>query len=130
MSSQPDNMGQALDDLAGSVALDIHVSLRCKVIKVNKNDTCTVQPLALYKSGEKRGPIQNVPVLKPVTKVTFTDTSGTKQTAKVDLDIKVGDVVQVLFDDRDTTNHKGSKSYTLFSERTHDLNDGTIIGKY
>lgn len=130
MSSSKDNVGTALDLLGASVAADIHVAQRCKVTKVNDDKTCTVQPLALFKTGEKRGPLQNVAIIKPAVKLTYTDSEGAKQTLKMELDIKVGDVVEVLFDDRDTTNHKSDKTYTLFSERTHDLNDGVIIGKY
>lgn len=49
--------------------------------------------------------------------------------AEISLNYQVGDVVVVLFDDRDVTNLKGSAAYSLQSSRTHDINDGVIIGK-
>ena len=57
------------------------------------------------------------------------DDKGKERYASLIADYKVGDIVEVVFDDRDTANFSGSKSYALTSSRMHNLNDAVIVGK-
>lgn len=45
------------------------------------------------------------------------------------INYQVGDVVVVVFEDRDTSNAKGDSVYKIDSKRMHDANDGVIVGK-
>lgn len=114
--------------ISNEIYKSLHVAQRCKITKANSNNTFDIQPLALYSDGTKRSKLINVPALFTPLKIKYDD-NGTEKYASLIADYKVGDIVEVVFDDRDTANFSGSKSYALTSSRMHNLNDAVIIGK-
>lgn len=134
MTAKKNYLQDFMNELKSDSVASIHVSLRCKIIKDNGDHTFNVQPLALYDNGIKRPPILYVPATYIPIKAKYHDnlesqSEGSFFYAEISLNYQVGDVVVVLFDDRDVTNLKGSATYSLQSSRTHDINDGVIIGK-
>lgn len=124
MAVKTDYLSKLIESLNTEISAGIAVSQRCKITKDNGNNTFNCQPLALYSNGKKRAMLLYLPILYTPMTVKIGD-----QTATIKPDFKVGDVVQVVFDDRDTSNTKRDSSYSLDSTRTHDVNDGVIIGK-
>lgn len=124
MATKTDYLSKLVETVKSDVSAAIACSQRCKIIKDNGDNTFNCQPLALYSNGKKRAPLLYLPVLYTPQKITING-----DTATIKLNLKVGDVVQVVFDDRDTSNASGSTTYALDSTRTHDVNDGVIIGK-
>lgn len=114
--------------ISNEIYKSLHVAQRCKITKVNSNNTFDIQPLALYSDGTKRSKLINVPALFTPLKIKYDD-NGKESYASLIADYKVGDIVEVVFDDRDTANFSGSKSYALTSSRMHNLNDAIIVGK-
>lgn len=114
--------------ISNEIYKSLHVAQRCKITKANSDNTFDIQPLALYSDGTKRSKLINVPALFTPLKIKYDD-NGTKKYASLIADYKVGDIVEVVFDDRDTANFSGSKSYALTSSRMHNLNDAVIVGK-
>lgn len=114
--------------ISNEIYKSLHVAQRCKITKANSDNTFDIQPLALYSDGTKRSKLINVPALFTPLKIKYDD-NGTERYASLIADYKVGDIVEVVFDDRDTANFSGSKSYALTSSRMHNLNDAVIIGK-
>ena len=114
--------------ISNEIYKSLHVAQRCKITKVNSNKTFDIQPLALYSDGTKRSKLTNVPALFTPLKIKYDD-NGEEKCASLIADYKVGDIVEVVFDDRDTANFSGSKSYALTSSRMHNLNDAVIVGK-
>mgnify|MGYP002346399211 FL=1 len=114
--------------ISDEIYKSLHVAQRCKITKVNSDKTFDIQPLALYSDGTKRSKLINVPALFIPLKIKYDD-NGKESYASLIADYQVGDIVEVVFDDRDTANFSGSKSYALTSSRMHNLNDAIIIGK-
>lgn len=114
--------------ISNEIYKSLHVAQRCKITKANSDNTFDIQPLALYSDGTKRSKLINVPALFTPLKIKYDD-NGTERYASLIADYKVGDIVEVVFDDRDTANFSGSKSYALTSARMHNLNDAVIVGK-
>lgn len=114
--------------ISNEIYKSLHVAQRCKITKANSDNTFDIQPLALYSDGTKRSKLINVPALFTPLEIKYDD-NGTEKYASLIADYKVGDIVEVVFDDRDTANFSGSKSYALTSSRMHNLNDAVIIGK-
>lgn len=114
--------------ISNEIYKSLHVAQRCKITKANSNNTFDIQPLALYSDGTKRSKLINVPALFTPLKIKYDD-NGTEKYASLIADYKVGDIVEVVFDDRDTANFSGSKNYALTSSRMHNLNDAVIVGK-
>ncbi|WP_333604040.1 hypothetical protein [Lactobacillus acetotolerans] len=114
--------------ISNEICKSLHVAQRCKITKVNSDKTFDIQPLALYSDGTKRSKLINVPALFTPLKIKYDD-NGKESYASLIADYQVGDIVEVVFDDRDTANFSGSKSYALTSSRMHNLNDAIIIGK-
>lgn len=114
--------------ISNEIYKSLHVAQRCKITKANSDNTFDIQPLALYSDGTKRSKLINVPALFTPLKIKYDD-NGTERYASLIADYKVGDIVEVVFDDRDTANFSGSKSYALTSSRMHNLNDAVIVGK-
>lgn len=114
--------------ISDEIYKSLHVAQRCKITKVNSDKTFDIQPLALYSDGTKRSKLINVPALFTPLKIKYDD-NGKESYASLIADYQVGDIVEVVFDDRDTANFSGSKSYALTSSRMHNLNDAIIIGK-
>lgn len=114
--------------ISNEIYKSLHVAQRCKITKANSDNTFDIQPLALYSDGTKRSKLINVPALFTPLKIKYDD-NGTEKYASLIADYKVGDIVEVVFDDRDTANFSGSKSYALTSSRMHNLNDAVIVGK-
>ena len=114
--------------ISNEIYKSLHVAQRCKITKANSNNTFDIQPLALYSDGTKRSKLINVPALFTPLKIKYDD-NGKESYASLIADYKVGDIVEVVFDDRDTANFSGSKSYALTSSRMHNLNDAVIVGK-
>lgn len=114
--------------ISNEIYKSLHVAQRCKITKANSDNTFDIQPLALYSDGTKRSKLINVPALFTPLKIKYDD-NGTEKYASLIADYQVGDIVEVVFDDRDTANFSGSKSYALTSSRMHNLNDAVIVGK-
>lgn len=114
--------------ISNEIYKSLHVAQRCKITKANSDHTFDIQPLALYSDGTKRSKLINVPALFTPLKIKYDD-NGKESYASLIADYKVGDIVEVVFDDRDTANFSGSKSYALTSSRMHNLNDAVIVGK-
>lgn len=114
--------------ISNEIYKSLHVAQKCKITKVNSNKTFDIQPLALYSDGTKRSKLINVPALFTPLKIKYDD-NGKEKYASLIADYQVGDIVEVVFDDRDTANFSGSKSYALTSSRMHNLNDAVIVGK-
>lgn len=114
--------------ISNEIYKSLHVAQRCKITKANSDNTFDIQPLALYSDGTKRSKLINVPALFTPLEIKYDD-NGKEKYASLIADYKVGDIVEVVFDDRDTANFSGSKSYALTSSRMHNLNDAVIIGK-
>lgn len=114
--------------ISNEICKSLHVAQRCKITKANKDKTFDIQPLALYSDGSKRSKLINVSALFTPLKIKYDDNGATKYASLI-ADYKVGDIVEVVFDDRDTANFSGSKSYALTSSRMHNLNDAVIVGK-
>lgn len=114
--------------ISNEIYKSLHVAQRCKITKANSNNTFDIQPLALYSDGTKRSKLINVPALFTPLEIKYDD-NGKEKYASLIADYKVGDIVEVVFDDRDTANFSGSKSYALTSSRMHNLNDAVIVGK-
>lgn len=114
--------------ISDEIYKSLHVAQRCKITKANSNNTFDIQPLALYSDGTKRSKLINVPALFTPLKIKYDD-NGKEKYASLIADYQVGDIVEVVFDDRDTANFSGSKSYALTSSRMHNLNDAVIVGK-
>ena len=127
-------MRKYLQTISNEIYKSLHVAQRCKITKVNSDKTFDIQPLALYSDGTKRSKLINVPALFTPLKIKYNDKishddKGKERYASLIADYKVGDIVEVVFDDRDTANFSGSKSYALTSSRMHNLNDAVIVGK-
>ncbi|EEI25663.1 hypothetical protein [Lentilactobacillus hilgardii] len=116
------------------VLSDIHGAIRCKIVKVNADKTYDVQPLALFSDGTKRPQLLSLQASFIPIKIKYHDDIGDSHSfspffAEMIINYQVGDVVVVVFEDRDTSNAKGDSVYKIDSERMHDANDGVIVGK-
>ncbi|ASN59841.1 ABC transporter substrate-binding protein [Latilactobacillus curvatus] len=103
-------------NLIKNVSIRTNVAQLGRVISyANENHSkVNVQPLALNKSGTKRGMLLNVHIGRLLREV-----------------VQVGDVVVILFMDRSLENWNGSNSdFVLTSERMHDVNDAFIVEVY
>ena len=104
-----------VDDLINNIGIDINVAQLCSVVSIDKDKKkLNAQPLALDEKGNKRGMLLNVNVGRLLIN-----------------EVKVGDVVVVIFLDRSSVNFDGTNSfYKLDNKRTHQINDSFVIEVY
>ena len=101
-------------NFSDSLNANLYVSMFCRVVKLHdSNSSADVQPNALQSDGSKRAMILECPVAKHCRKY-----------------IEVGNLVFVVFADRDLDNMTGSGDFTLASRRMHSINDGVILGVF
>ena len=134
MTKSRDYINEFFDVFRDDVMSDIHGSIRCKIVKVNADKTYNVQPLALFSDGTKRPQLLSLQASFIPIKIKYHDDIGDSHSfapfyAEMTINYQVGDVVVVVFEDRDTSNAKGDSVYKIDSERMHDANDGVIVGK-
>lgn len=105
-----------LNRLIWNMQIKMNVAQICRVTDISATDGSKVdaQPLAYNSSGSKRGLLLGVHVGRMLRD-----------------EIKVGDVVLVLFLDRSLENWDGSNhNFVLTSKRMHDVNDAFVIEVY
>lgn len=105
-----------INDLMQNIGIKTNVAQLCRVVSFPKDDhsKVNVQPLPLNQSGTKRAMLINVHVGRLLRH-----------------EIKVGDVVVVLFLDRSIENWDGtSNDFVLSSTRTHNVNDAFVVEVY
>ncbi|GED95544.1 hypothetical protein FAM21835_02092 [Lentilactobacillus parabuchneri] len=124
MAKSRDYMDEFFQTYKNEIMGELSSAMRCKIVKVNSDKTYDVQPLALYADGTKRPQLLSLSACYIPMVITLNG-----DTVKVTIDYKVGDVVMVVFEDRDNSNARGSNAYKIDSERMHDKNDGVIVGK-
>ncbi|GED92535.1 hypothetical protein LBSG162_16400 [Lentilactobacillus buchneri subsp. silagei] len=134
MTKSRNYIREFMDQLKNDVMSDIHSAIRCKIVKVNADKTYDVQPLALFSDGTKRPQLLSLQASFIPIKIKYHDDIGDSHDfspfyAEMIINYQVGDVVIVVFEDRDTSNAKGNNVFKIDSERMHDANDGVIIGK-
>ena len=134
MTKSRNYIHEFMDQFKNDVMSDIHSAIRCKIVKVNVDKTYDVQPLALFSDGTKRPQLLSLQASFIPIKIKYHDDIGNSHDfspfyAEMIINYQVGDVVIVVFEDRDTSNAKGNNVFKIDSERMHDANDGVIIGK-
>lgn len=134
MTKSRNYIREFMDQFKNDVMSDIHSAIRCKIVKVNVDKTYDVQPLALFSDGTKRPQLLSLQASFIPIKIKYHDDIGNSHDfspfyAEMIINYQVGDVVIVVFEDRDTSNAKGNDVFKIDSERMHDANDGVIIGK-
>lgn len=134
MTKSRNYIHEFMDQFKNDVMSDIHSAIRCKIVKVNADKTYDVQPLALFSDGTKRPQLLSLQASFIPIKIKYHDDIGDSHDfspfyAEMIINYQVGDVVIVVFEDRDTSNAKGNNVFKIDSERMHDANDGVIIGK-
>lgn len=134
MTKSRNYIHEFMDQFKNDVMSDIHSAIRCKIVKVNADKTYDVQPLALFSDGTKRPQLLSLQASFIPIKIKYHDDIGNSHDfspfyAEMIINYQVGDVVIVVFEDRDTSNAKGNDVFKIDSERMHDANDGVIIGK-
>lgn len=134
MTKSRNYIREFMDQFKNDVMSDIHSAIRCKIVKVNADKTYDVQPLALFSDGAKRPQLLSLQASFIPIKIKYHDDIGDSHDfspfyAEMTINYQVGDVVIVVFEDRDTSNAKGNNVFKIDSERMHDANDGVIIGK-
>lgn len=134
MTKSRNYIREFMDQFKNDVMSDIHSAIRCKIVKVNADKTYDVQPLALFSDGTKRPQLLSLQASFIPIKIKYHDDIGDSHDfspfyAEMIINYQVGDVVIVVFEDRDTSNAKGNNVFKIDSERMHDANDGVIIGK-
>ncbi|MEY2374770.1 hypothetical protein [Lentilactobacillus buchneri] len=134
MTKSRNYIREFMDQFKNDVMSDIHSAIRCKIVKVNADKTYDVQPLALFSDGTKRPQLLSLQASFIPIKIKYHDDIGDSHDfspfyAEMIINYQVGDVVIVVFEDRDTSNAKGNDVFKIDSERMHDANDGVIIGK-
>ncbi|MCT3399210.1 hypothetical protein [Lentilactobacillus hilgardii] len=134
MTKSRNYIHEFMDQFKNDVMSDIHSAIRCKIVKVNVDKTYDVQPLALFSDGTKRPQLLSLQASFIPIKIKYHDDIGNSHDfspfyAEMIINYQVGDVVIVVFEDRDTSNAKGNDVFKIDSERMHDANDGVIIGK-
>jgi hypothetical protein len=134
MTKSRNYIREFMDQFKNDVMSDIHSAIRCKIVKVNADKTYDVQPLALFSDGTKRPQLLSLQASFIPIKIKYHDDIGNSHDfspfyAEMIINYQVGDVVIVVFEDRDTSNAKGNDVFKIDSERMHDANDGVIIGK-
>lgn len=134
MTKSRNYIREFMDQFKNDVMSDIHSAIRCKIVKVNADKTYDVQPLALFSDGAKRPQLLSLQASFIPIKIKYHDDIGNSHDfspfyAEMIINYQVGDVVIVVFEDRDTSNAKGNDVFKIDSERMHDANDGVIIGK-
>lgn len=134
MTKSRNYIHEFMDQFKNDVMSDIHSAIRCKIVKVNVDKTYDVQPLALFSDGTKRPQLLSLQASFIPIKIKYHDDIGDSHDfspfyAEMIINYQVGDVVIVVFEDRDTSNAKGNNVFKIDSERMHDANDGVIIGK-
>lgn len=115
--SKRDNDVDFVKRLSQNIAVNIHVAQLCRVTQIVDPDGSKVnaQPMALnFSDGSKRGMLLNVHVGRLLRS-----------------EIKVGDVVVVMFLDRSQENWNGTnRDFVLTSKRMHDVNDAFVVEVY
>lgn len=134
MTKSRNYIREFMDQFKNDVMSDIHSAIRCKIVKVNADKTYDVQPLALFSDGTKRPQLLSLQASFIPIKIKYHDDIGNSHDfspfyAEMIINYQVGDVVIVVFEDRDTSNAMGNDVFKIDSERMHDANDGVIIGK-
>lgn len=134
MTKSRNYIHEFMDQFKNDIMSDIHSAIRCKIVKVNVDKTYDVQPLALFSDGTKRPQLLSLQASFIPIKIKYHDDIGNSHDfspfyAEMIINYQVGDVVIVVFEDRDTSNAKGNDVFKIDSERMHDANDGVIIGK-
>lgn len=134
MVKSRDYMDEFFQTYKNEIMGELSSAMRCKIVKVNSDKTYDVQPLALYADGTKRPQLLGLSACYIPIKIKYHDDIGDAHSyspfyAEMTINYAVGDVVMVIFEDRDTSNAKGSSAYKIDSERMHDKNDGVIVGK-
>lgn len=110
-----DNDVKFLQQLMQTIAVQTNVSQLCRVVNISSDKTTVdAQPMALTQENEKRAMLLNVHVGRMLRD-----------------EIKVGDVVVVIFLDRSIANwDKSNRDFQLDHYRTHDLNDAFVVEVY
>lgn len=134
MAENRDYMEEFFQTYKNEIMSDMSIAMRCKIVKVNSDKTYNVQPLALYTDGTKRPQLLSLQASFIPIKIKYHDDIGDSHDfspfyAEMTVNYQVGDVVVVVFEDRDTSNAKGNNVFKIDSERMHDKNDGVIVGK-
>lgn len=110
----------------------ISASINCvtmgKVVRYADGEA-DVQPLPLQSDGDKRAMLLNCPVV--ITAQHWYDTVDDKDGQAMDIGkinkLHAGNIVVVVFNDRDTDNYSGGE-FSLASRRMHNVNDGIVVG--
>lgn len=116
MSGRKDQDVQFLNILVNNIMAKTNVAQLCRVVKFVDDDhkRVNVQPLPRNQSGSKRPMLLNVHVgrlLRP--------------------ELKIGDVVVVLFFDRSIENwDRTNKDFVLSGTRLHSVNDAFVVEVY
>lgn len=113
MAGIRDSFDKLLASIKSDVMKSLNVSMMCRVISLDADKKHgNFQPMALTISGNARAMLINVPVTRNVAK-----------------DVEVGDVVIVLFQDRNIQSFDGtSKNFIINNERAHSVNDAVVVG--
>lgn len=116
MVNKRDNDVQFIKTLMKNMSIQTNVSQLGRVIGYVNDDhsKVNIQPLALNKNGDKRAMLLNVHVGRLLRQ-----------------EIKIGDVVVILFMDRSLENWDlTNRDFILTSERMHNVNDAFVIEVY
>lgn len=116
-----DNL-KAAGALVEKIFVNLNVATIGKVVKID-GTFADVQPLPLKSNGTKRALLINCPIVKSAQ---FTDYKVVNHNL-IKEKIKVGDVVIVVFCDRDISNFSGASEFKI-GARLHSLNDGIVVG--
>jgi len=119
-------MEEAFHDLittiTDSVSYATNVSEIASIVSYS-DGSADVQPLVDDSGGrDEVGVISGCPVLKSALLDFDSDGKGIKR------DLKKGDTVLIVFNNRDLDNFSGNSSFTKSSERMHDINDAVVVG--
>lgn len=111
-----DNDVLFVKSLMNNIAVKTNVAQLCRVTRIVTDDGSKIdaQPLPLNRNGDKRALLVNVHVGRLLRS-----------------ELKVGDVVVVIFIDRSLENWDGTnRDFVLTSGRMHDVNDAFVIEVY
>lgn len=114
--STRDNDTKFIKSLEQRMSVQTNVAQLCRIVSFPKEDhsKVNVQPLPRNQSGTKRAMLLNVHVGRLLRN-----------------ELKIGDVVVVLFLDRSIENWDGTnRDFILSSTRTHNVNDAFVIEVY
>lgn len=127
--SAPSN---AIQGMINNALMNTHTAFCGKVLSVS-GDFAKVQPLNMIKNAgetpQKQAVIQQVPILKPTTRIKRVTLDGEECDVIMESNIAAGDTVFCVCAERDITETRKGNFDTPVQGR-HSLSNAVIVGKF